>query len=115
MEFEMSRTFKVALSVIALGAITLAYLSAQNISAWDAQTSPHQSLEEMKATGNIEVRSFKEWRTKNKGSGARFQAWQKPLKDQRPPAPLSPQGVPPREPSVHDDTGHSAQLNLIAK
>ena len=100
----MSRTFKVARSVIALGTITLAYLSAQNISAWDAQISPHQSLEEMKATGHIEVRSFEEWRAKNKGAGARFQAWQKALKEHR----SHPQSAPSREPSVYNDRGHES-------
>jgi len=80
----MSNSFKAVIALIALAVLVIGYIFAQNQSEWSAQTSPHQSLEEMKATGNIEVKSFEQWRGEHKG-GERFKAWQRSLVNQERP------------------------------
>ena len=74
----MSNSFKAVIALIALAVLVAGYLFTQNQSEWTAQTSPHQSLEEMKATGNIEVKSFEQWKGSHEG-GERFKAWQRSL------------------------------------
>jgi len=79
MEKIVSSSFKVVIALIAIVGVALFYLGAQSQSEWSTQTSPHQSLEEMKATGNIEVKSFEEWQRKHKGGGEAFKAWRASL------------------------------------
>lgn len=87
----MSNSFKATLALIALVALVVSYFMIQSQSNWSALTSPYQSLEEMKATGNIEVKSFEAWQDKHKG-GERFKAWREALKgaQKSPDAPVQP-------------------------
>jgi hypothetical protein len=57
----MSTQMKVVLAVVAAGGIVLIYSLIQSQMRFEAQFSPHQSLEQMKASGNLEVRSREDW------------------------------------------------------
>lgn len=57
----MSTQLKVVLAALVAGGIVLIYLMIQSQMRFESQFSPHQSLEQMKATGNLEVRSREQW------------------------------------------------------
>lgn len=79
----MSNSFKAVLALIVLGTIFLSYLSLRSDTEWSIQSSPHQSIDDLKATGNIEIKSFKKWQETHQG-GDQFKAWQKQFMEKEP-------------------------------
>ena len=57
----MSNTLKFVLVLIAILAVGGLYILKQNEAQFTAKLSPHQTLDTMINTGDVEVKSFKDW------------------------------------------------------
>jgi hypothetical protein len=109
----VSTGLKITLVLVALAMGALFYLNLSAQRALDVEISPHQSLEELRSTGQVEVKSFEQWQKEgNAGAGAqgeRFKAWRAEQLKKKADAAQEPTPEPSAEPSAEPAPKPSAE------
>jgi hypothetical protein len=99
----VSTGLKITLVLVALAVGALFYLNLSSQRALDVEISPHQSLEELRSTGQVEVKSFEQWQKERKqatgAQGERFKAWRAEQLKKKSEAAQEPNQEPNPEPS----------------
>ena len=81
----MSKEFKMVLIGISiLMVVGFGFFVWQEQSQMNYTNTAHQSMDDLKATGQVEVKSYEEWNKTNKTVSKKFEAWRaKELKKQK--------------------------------
>ena len=71
----MSKEFKLVLGVIAVLAVGILGFLMYQVNQVNYTSTAYKSLEDLKATGEIEVKSYQEWSKKNNVKNKTFEVW----------------------------------------